>query len=758
MKKLLLLVFILSGSFQTHSALAQGENNIWAFGDSIGLDFTGGSPVLIKSNLWSFESSGSICDAEGKLLFYIGSNYVSKENIIWNSRNQVMPNGNGILGNGYTSTTQGVSIIPFLDGSNRYYIFTLSAQEDLWKEKQTYLRYSILDMSLDNGLGDIISKQKNLILDSFTSEKMTLIKGSNCSIWLIVHRADTSEMHAFKITKSGLISSPVISGFPSERSFPIGTLYPPYMHTAMSSSPKGNLLAVSRDTKPLQLEIYDFDNTTGIIGHKRILDDKSSYWLEFSPDGSKLYTSSPFAQYDISLLPNISLVKASKYIVRDTIENTGMRIGSDNKLYTILNVKSSPYISTQHIYRLNNPNSPGPACGFTHVFTLPTKSRNTNGLGLPIVVPDIIDTITYKKDTLICFSPFAEIIADSGFSSYVWDDGTKGRVKKVFTPGKSWVKMRKGCSLYIDTIYYKGHKSDTFFRRMDTLICFNDTKEITASAGSAHKWNDGDTNRTKAFISTGIYWVSYYNTECSFIIDTFALQMIDFKINLPNSDTICGVTKVTLNASTKNANYLWQDGSTLPTYEVSKAGNYIVLITVGPCTAKHTTVVTKREFSISLGDDKKICEGTPIILSPDIAADAYKWQDGSNSNTYEVKESGIYWLEVSKGNCIASDSVKIEIMRCNHCISIPNAFTPDKNGRNDFFKPLLECPTLSYALKIFNRYGQEIFASTNPSDKWDGTSQNKELELGVYYYFLKVQFDYPGSKEEMYMGDISLIR
>ena len=107
---------------------------------------------------------------------------------------------------------------------------------------------------------------------------------------------------------------------------------------------------------------------------------------------------------------------------------------------------------------------------------------------------------------------------------------------------------------------------------------------------------------------------------------------------------------------------------------------------------------------------------------------------------------------------MASDTIRIDFAQCDNCVAIPNAFTPNADSKNDFFRPILNCPAAKYNLKIFNRYGQEIFTTANPADKWDGKINGSEAELGVYFYLLKITFAIPNAKEELYKGDVSLLR
>ncbi|MFA6060110.1 MAG: hypothetical protein WC756_18045 [Taibaiella sp.] len=138
-------------------AFAQGENNMWTFGIHNGLDFNNNPPTFFQSSNMSAEGCASVASAGGSLLFY------SNGNNIWNVSGTVMPNGSGILGNGAYpgaitgSSAQGVAIVKSMSNSNQYYLFTLDALEQITTSYPGYLRYSVIDMSLDGGNGDVVA-------------------------------------------------------------------------------------------------------------------------------------------------------------------------------------------------------------------------------------------------------------------------------------------------------------------------------------------------------------------------------------------------------------------------------------------------------------------------------------------------------------------------------------------------------------------------------------------------------------------------
>src|SRR5690606_32532111 len=190
-----LLYLLFSLTVCCANAAAQYEN-VWAFGQKGGgLDFNGGAPVPVSTNLGVYpgtafeafgESSASVCDAPGQLLFYTEGVYV------WDRNGNVMPNGQNLVpvfqpNLTYTptsSTSQGAVIVPMPEDSDKYYIFSLTAKEQ-WQQSAGQLYYSVVDMSLNGGLGDVISNRKGIFVDSFLTEKMTATLGDRCNIWLL---------------------------------------------------------------------------------------------------------------------------------------------------------------------------------------------------------------------------------------------------------------------------------------------------------------------------------------------------------------------------------------------------------------------------------------------------------------------------------------------------------------------------------------------------------------------------------------------
>ncbi len=151
--------------------------------------------------------------------------------------------------------------------------------------------------------------------------------------------------------------------------------------------------------------------------------------------------------------------------------------------------------------------------------------------------------------------------------------------------------------------------------------------------------------------------------------------------------------------------------------------------------------------------DTVICSDRPFIF---------------NGSTYveSVSEDQTFIYEDTLTNIFGCDSIDrlvalIEVCGCE--MIFPNAFTPDQDGLNDFFHPIIDCDYQieNYRLMLFNRWGQLIFNTNNLEEKWDGTFQGKPVPMDVLVF--KIQYDVMDwngvlIRQANESGDVTLIR
>lgn len=356
------------------STLACGQNqaNWWFFGDNAGLDFNSGNPVATAlGQLSTNEGCATIADACGALLFYTDGITV------WNRNHSIMPNGINLLGD--PSSTQSALIIPQPGVDDIYYIYTVSDFNPI-----NGLNYSIVDMTLDNGLGDIVPAQKNINLIADSTEKIAAAVSDNGDAWIITYAESAigtgvfNTFYAFRLTTSGMdLSATVITSFNNVQSDD--------RRGYLRISPDGSKIAMMTQlpVTPTIINqtgrgawLFDFDNSSGIVSNAIRLNFQTThqaYGAEFSPDSRKLYvdtnTESNGANGDRLLLQyNLDAANFSNSPITifetdltdpmDDIARGALQIGPDNKIYYTR--KSTEWLSS-----IDNPNQIGAASNFT---------------------------------------------------------------------------------------------------------------------------------------------------------------------------------------------------------------------------------------------------------------------------------------------------------------------------------------------------------------------------------------------------------
>ncbi len=653
----------------------QGENNIWCFGHRAGLDFNSSTPTFFETNMEVVEGSTSISDAAGNLLFYTSGSKV------WDRNGNLMPNGTALAGN-ISSSMRGVVIIPSVSNSDQYYIVTTDQDEGLTNNAY----YSVVDMSLNGGLGDAIPSQSSILINTGVAEGVIATPMPDCAgYWFVLHRLSSPEYLAYRVDASGISATPVVSVGLTTSVGNYNFKYPAFNNSGTRVVRKAGA----------EMDISSFDKTTGILSDfTRITTSAYSLpFVAFSPNDQLLYFSGielpndgNVYQLDVSLLPDTVAVKNSITSVAD-VYTLGLRLSPDNKIYFIT---VFPYSS---LGRINNPDLPGMACNANPNFMAwPSYASfgafNELGNPVPVFQPD---TLTSVQDKMFCNSNEATLMAAPGYSAYQWNTGATSQAITVNQSGTYWVSGRENCTWHADSFHV------TF-------------EHLSADLGP----------------------------------DTF----------------ICdGQTKV-LDATSPEATYLWQDGSTNANFTVDRTGTYAVTISRNGCAATDTVRIEEITPQLSiLEPDTTICAGIPLTLhTTGQPASEFLWSNGSTESYIQVSEPGIYTVSATSPCGTLTDEVTVTSIVCN-CDNpfVPDAFTPNGDGKNEMLEVILNCMGISdYAFAIYNRYGQRIFESKQPGQSWDGTYNGQQADLGTYFYYLKYKNNL--GEEIKKKGDVVLIR
>jgi gliding motility-associated-like protein len=499
LKSILLLSLNILLFFNYYTTFAQKQNNQWRYGNGGAIDFNTVPPSFVTGAAISTgEGSASIADrTTGALLFYTDGVTV------WNSINQVMPNGTGLLGGTdvLLSSTTAAVIVPKPGSANLFYLITIDEQSS-----NNGIRFSVVDMTLNGGLGDIIVGQKNIFLFQTGSEKLEVVPASDgSSYWLITHDNPGDTFFTFKIDNSGIQTTPVISQIGGNHGNGAGHMK---INKQFNKIAIGLLNLGAGSTT--QIELFDFNNTTGLVSNATIWNYNFQvgliYGVEFSPNGKVLYVSDlqQIVQYDISQ-PTITAIENSAYQFTSGgfSQPATLQLGIDNKIY----------INTGAIDAINCPNKLGIACGFQQ--NVIANQTGGGGYGLPKWV--------YYQDDVPTISTNAITYSDSCFGSstqfsiqnidgiigvnWVFDDVNSGantatglNVSHVFSQVGSYnVRAILTNSCGLDTL---------FFNNLQIVNCNspNDQCDVFQYTGAAQQWtvpSGVDTIRVKMWGGAG---------------------------------------------------------------------------------------------------------------------------------------------------------------------------------------------------------------------------------------------------------------
>jgi len=436
--------------FLCSEVYAQLQTANWYFGNNLGVTFSNNPPtVLSNGSTATVEGSAVISDASGNLLFYTDGETA------FDRLGNAMPNGTSLYG--AYSSTQSAIIVPDPGDTSKYYVFT--APE--WDPPVPFpLAYSVVDMSLNAGFGDITIKNSALLADA--TEKLTAVKHSNgTDYWIIAHQYDNSNFYAYQLTAAGVMA-PVVSaaGTAIYYSDFDGIGY-------MKVSPCGEYLALAALGTSF-LELFDFNASTGVVSNPVHLGNFFSatytgvYGVEFSPASTKLYASlmTPgiVLQYDLSAGSAAAIIASVDTIgISPSDGNGALQLAPDGKIYMVKHEDG-------FLASINNPEAAGAACNYVENAVNMNIPLN-DCLGLPNFVTSYfcglatgIPVHANAKSIISYPNPVTDVLHIKGagnlFSTLVvYDSNGRQMLKKSFSSNEAINMTNWKAGIYMAVIF-----------------------------------------------------------------------------------------------------------------------------------------------------------------------------------------------------------------------------------------------------------------------------------------------------------------
>jgi len=719
------LKFILLVSILILFSTVQSQVNVWYFGQNAGVKFnsSGVPTALSNGNMNTPEGCAYIMGSNGKI-----ANYSNGEKLWIGGTNIVI---SGLQGD--KQATQSALFIHKPQDNDTVYLFTLDA--DCGSDG---LKYSVIVNQ------NIVSGMKNIPLHSNVTERMCFVQHcNNEDTWLIVHGWNNNEFYTYKITGEGIDTVPIISS--------VGSIHSGNILNAtgyMKVNQLGDKLALAKMGCG-EVELFHFDNVSGIVSNPISLSNISTpYGIEFNAHGDRLYVSTASGNlynYDLSQWSALD-IQNSRHLISATNNLLGaLQIGPDDKIYVAQD-------NSHFLGRIASPNNLGISCaydaqsiyldGFICEAGLPPYKKMENNFMIVASISCVGDTNYFNLlgDTLRIDS----LLWDFGDTTTLSDFSVKVNPKYVYSS-----KGLYPCSLYV----FHCNQVDTFTMLSkvlgvpevnlgnDTSICQNQSLqlEITPDIGTFYEWPDGSKGTKFMVNNVGKYWIKAISI-CGLATDTIEILNIwpSPTISLPHDTTLCEGESMALDGG-KNVISIWNNQDTSRFYVVNQPGKYhVMIIDSNQCKAEGDFNMVFEYLPVSkLGNDTVICYGSFLELNGG-KANFYQWQDYSTNPYYTTSVAGTYSVELTNRCGSVTDSVLVELEDCDVQMLIPNAFSPNADGINDFFKPKALNIT-NFSMNIYSRFGQQIFETHDLNRGWDGYINKTKAQADAYFYLIRYQ-------------------
>lgn len=394
----------------------------------------------------------------------------------------------------------------------------------------------------------------------------------------------------------------------------------------------------------------------------------------------------------------------------------------------------SLYLTTSGFYRVTAEND----CG---------SSSDSIAIGL-LKTP----TIDLGQDQIYCDTIELVVVAgdSTNAESYVWDNNSTQLERTLRTAGNYWARVTNTCGTAIDSIRLTQRFTPTVdivnngISVEDSLFCDDVNISLTAEINdvdATYAWSTGANTPSIAVTDVGTYKIDI-SSYCGTATDEVIFTKIESPVvELGPEKVFCGTLvpyDIEVGQEDNQELYTWSSGANSNTNTISSEGKHWVEISNKCATVADTLYVRVSPYPVvDLGRDSSLCGDFKLELDAGNPGMSYSWEPfGETSQTIIANEQRVYRVTVTNSdNCASSDEMEIT----SDCIShyyIPNAFTPNKNGVNEVFRPSL-INYMNYEMRIYSRWGELLFSTNDPEEGWDGTYEGVDVQQGTYMYVIK---------------------
>lgn len=369
-------------------------------------------------------------------------------------------------------------------------------------------------------------------------------------------------------------------------------------------------------------------------------------------------------------------------------------------------------------------------------------------------------SVSLGNDTTVC-GGLALLLQPAlvGVDDVLWSDTSTGPTLTAVADGTYGISVSNGCGTATDEISVTIVPALALAIGADTILCAGDTLLLDLSGSDFDPiWQDGSDTLVFTITEAGTYWVEATNNGClerdTIVVDYTRLALLDL-----GSDTVlCEAPWLQLDAGEEGLTARWQNGYQGRYQTVTQNGVYTASITNYCGTITDSIRVSFGIPPVPL-DTMDLCPGRKVKLDPGGEMLWTVWSTSDSASTITVGEGEYSYAAEDIYGCPHEDSVVVRISpERDGLIFVPNSFTPNQDGYNDVFA-VVGAEEREFALTLFDRWGRELYRTTDPYQGWDGTNSGSPVPPGAYVYTVTYRDRCEASETEVTtIGHVIVVR
>lgn len=370
-------------------------------------------------------------------------------------------------------------------------------------------------------------------------------------------------------------------------------------------------------------------------------------------------------------------------------------------------------------------------------------------------------TVDPIPDSTLCSGDgyAVSVITNAVAPQFKWNDGNTNQSKTITTTGVHTIIVVDSSCTAKQSFRVRHVPRPTPNLGPDLDTCNNVSFSIDPGyfPNCSYVWNTGEQTQAIMVSQAGYYQVTVSTASCAEIVDLQVTTQAPPQIYIGPDTTICDGLPTEIDAFIPGSTqFVWSTGESTSSIFVTKGGDYSVVVTVPPCMVRDTLHLLELPSPKPVLQDHDLCPEDSVLLDASSPAAIYSWNTGSTSNQIYGRPGNGYSVVITNTfNCSITDTSTVRLAQTCPEFYVPNTFTPDGDGNNDFFKT--EFFQVEIRLfQVFNRFGEIIFESRDFNPIWDGRYKGFIVKGDVYPWKV-IYYTFDGTTHEKF-GHVTVLR